>query len=253
MKTKKSLGSALILTTILLFVILGMVVSLTYVTVMEQKMSGKTKSSVTSFYNAESGIEWVLNKIASNSGTNISSTFGTQWDSANSLVNCPDSFGDNECKIYLLDQDGNVIQNSTTALSEVKAVRSVGTQGQETQRAIEAAVAGSNLQVESAHNIQSPNGSSNCTGTYTGGYCSGVFFKDITFSKNFSSPPDVIVTPEIISTAGGDSGGASDNVHVEAINITATGFRMVCNGSPLGGAYDGYSIVGTCGWLAIGQ
>jgi hypothetical protein len=136
-KQKTTLGSALILTTILLFVILGMVVSLTYVTVMEQKMSGKTKSSVGSFYNAESGVEWILNKIASSSGE-IGDNLTLNSDSS---ISCPPSFGDDYCKVYLLDQNGDVIQDSSVQLSDVKAVRSVGSQGGETQRAIEAAVA----------------------------------------------------------------------------------------------------------------
>ncbi|MFA5925584.1 MAG: pilus assembly PilX N-terminal domain-containing protein [Parcubacteria group bacterium] len=134
---KNKLGSALILTTILLFVILGMVVSLTYVTVMEQKMSGKTKSSVGSFYSAESGIEWILNKLASNSGQiNDSLTMNSDF-----TISCPASFGADSCKIYLLDKDGKIIEDAASDLSEVKAVRSVGSQGNETQRAIEAAVA----------------------------------------------------------------------------------------------------------------
>ena len=139
MKTKKTAGSALILTTILLFVILGMVVSLTYVTVMEQKMSGKTKSSVGSFYNAESGVEWVLNKIASTSESKIADTFTSL--NTDGSVNCPDSFGEDSCKVYLLDKDGNVLDPATDFIADIKAVRSVGANQNETQRAIEAAVA----------------------------------------------------------------------------------------------------------------
>jgi len=131
---QKHKGAILLLTTILLFVLLGMVVSLSYVTVMEQKMSQKTKSSVGSFYNSESGIEWALNKIANSSGTIISafSTF------SGGKAPCPSGFS---CDIFLLDTDGKVITNSNADLSLVKAVRSVGSQGGETQRAIEAAVA----------------------------------------------------------------------------------------------------------------
>ena len=130
-------GSALLLTTILLFVILGMVVSLTYVTVMEQKMSSKTKSSVGSFYSAESGIEWALNKIATTSTPNpvIADAFPSF---SAGKTSCPADFN---CEVLLLDQNGKVITSSATDLSEVRAVRSVGTQGNETQRAIEAAVA----------------------------------------------------------------------------------------------------------------
>jgi len=136
-------GSALLLSAILLFVVLSMVVSLTYVTVMEQKMSQKTKSSVGSFFNAESGVEWALNKIANTSGK-IAAVFGAQWKTGGYAA-CPDSFGgENTCKVYFLDDQGKVITDGTgTDISAVKAVRSVGSQGQETQRAIEAAVAAS--------------------------------------------------------------------------------------------------------------
>src|SRR4030042_212349 len=125
-------GSALLLATILLFVILSMAISLTYVTVMEQKMAQKTKSSTGAFFNAESGVEWALNKIASGSG-NISDVFS---GFAGGSYSCPSS----DCEIYFLDEDGKVIA-SNALLSDVKAVRSVGTQNNETQRAIEAAVA----------------------------------------------------------------------------------------------------------------
>jgi len=115
-----------------------MVVSLSYITVMEQKMSGKTKSSVGAFFNADSGIEWALNKIASGSGK-IGDVFGTS--TPGSGISCPDFGSGSPCKIYLLDADGKVITDSNVDLSGVKAVRSIGTQGGETTRAVEAAVA----------------------------------------------------------------------------------------------------------------
>jgi len=140
---KRSKGAILILTTILLFVILGMVVSLSYITVMEQKMSGKTKSSVGAFYNSESGVEWALNKIAGKSDTDRISSLGTVDGSA---VECPAAFGDDACKVYFLDQDGKVLDPSSTyTIADIKAVRSVGSQGSETQRAIEAAVAATGI------------------------------------------------------------------------------------------------------------
>jgi hypothetical protein len=121
-----------------------MVVSLTYVTVMEQKMSQKTKSSVGSFFTAESGVEWALNQIATGSGDTINSKFGTQATNATNegKMTCPFS---SDCNIYLLDSSGNVIPKyqfgNPNSADLVKAVRSVGSQNQETQRAIEAAVA----------------------------------------------------------------------------------------------------------------
>lgn len=128
-------GSAILLSMILLFVVLALVASLSYVTILEQKMSGKTKSSVGAFYNSESGVEWALNKIATSTATDVSGTFGTSNPGSGVQPS-----GVSDYKVYLLDENGNVI-TSNLSIDQVKAVRSVGSQGQETQRAIEAAVA----------------------------------------------------------------------------------------------------------------
>jgi hypothetical protein len=120
-----------------MFVILSMVVSLTYVTVMEQKMSQKTKSSVGAFYGAESGIEWALNQIATTNNPDTTSIQTKFSLAANGSKACP--FGD--CSVYFLDEDSKVIlSTSGLYVSDIKAVRSVGSGG-ETQRSIEAAVA----------------------------------------------------------------------------------------------------------------
>ncbi|MCX6763050.1 MAG: hypothetical protein NT093_04735 [Candidatus Moranbacteria bacterium] len=127
-------GSGLIFAVVLLFVILGMVVTLSSVTVLETKMNQKTKSSVGAFYNSEAGVEWALNKISNATGSNISDAF--PGFSGNKYP-CPSGFN---CDMYFLDETGNVITSNLT-INKVEAVRSVGTQGGETQRAIEAAVA----------------------------------------------------------------------------------------------------------------
>jgi hypothetical protein len=118
---------------------LAMIVALSSVTVLETKMSQKTKSSVGAFYNADSGVEWALNKIASVSGkSSIAAEFG---DSTPGDGIAPS--GVTEYKIYLLNSQGQVIKDGTELISNIKAVRAVGTQntGEVTQRAIEAAVA----------------------------------------------------------------------------------------------------------------
>jgi hypothetical protein len=136
-------GSGLIFAVVLLFVILGMVVTLSSVTMLETKMNQKTKSSVGAFYNADSGVEWALNKIATTTKSTIKDAFDTTTP-GNGLS--PTGLGA-DYKIYLLDQDGKVITSVLDAdsnfrpLSDIKAVRAVGTQGGDTQRAIEAAVA----------------------------------------------------------------------------------------------------------------
>jgi len=134
MKTKNKSASALIFATILLFVVLSLVVSMSYVTVLEQKMSQKTKSSVSAFYSADSGIEWALNKIAHPAGLNIDNNF-TMLTGGKIQT----SLGGID--VYLLDKNGNVITSNDT-LDSVKAVRAVGSESTGgTTRAIEAAVA----------------------------------------------------------------------------------------------------------------
>ena len=136
---KKQSGSGLIFAVVLLFVILGMVITLSSVTVLETKMNQKTKSSVGAFYNSESGVEWALNKIANSNSDNFLNAIGLTYKSDGS-VTCPVS---PDCNVFFLDKDGKVIDDSliaATKVSDIKAVRSVGTQGGETQRAIEAAV-----------------------------------------------------------------------------------------------------------------
>jgi hypothetical protein len=136
MSEKTKSGSGLIFAVVLLFVILGMVVTLSSITVLETKMNQKTKSSVGAFYNADSGIEWALNKIASTTASDINTAFDVLTP-ANGVQPSTDA----GYKVYFLDKDGKVIKNGALPPSDIKAVRAVGTQGEEAQRAIEAAVA----------------------------------------------------------------------------------------------------------------
>ena len=161
---KKQSGSGLIFAVVLLFVILGMVITLSSVTVLETKMNQKTKSSVGAFYNSESGVEWALNKIANSNSDNFLNAIGLTYKSDGS-VTCPVS---PDCNVFFLDKDGKVIDDSliaATKVSDIKAVRSVGTQGGETQRAIEAAVAatGGGCYVSNA-TIPNYSGVANCSG-----------------------------------------------------------------------------------------
>ena len=210
---KRSRGAILLLTTILLFVILGMVVSLSYITVMEQKMSGKTKSSVASFYNSESGVEWALNKIATKSGDSDISTMGTFDGNA---VKCPASFGSDTCKVLFLDKDGNVLP-TIAKISEIEAVRSVGTQGGETQRAIEAAVAAGSLNCVIKQGAESGAGDDSesqviCEAGYSLTGCS-CYSSTATYCDG--SKPSSTVSNECIAYKS--SAGGSGGVFAEAI------------------------------------
>jgi hypothetical protein len=95
---------------------------------MEQKMSQKTKSSYGAFYGAESGVEWALNRLSNTTDpdtTTIQTKFGLL--ATNGSKACP--FGD--CSVYFLDKEGKeIVSASTIYISDIKAVRAVGSGGE---------------------------------------------------------------------------------------------------------------------------
>lgn len=104
--------------------------------------------------------------------------------------------------------------------------------------------------------IQTGIGTSNsCDVGFIGGLCQSGYHVNVTFPTPFSTPPQVMVTPNLISAQGGCVGGATDQVRAIAANITTTGFKMYCSGSPEDscGVYEGYQTIGRCNWMAIGQ
>jgi hypothetical protein len=229
-KQKVKHGSALLLATILLFAVVTMVVGLTYITVTEQKMSQKTKSSVGSFFSSASGIEWALNTIATTDNPDtksISSRFTMSGDKAV----CPSG---NSCEIYFLDNSGKVITAPGSAkISDIKAIRSVGTRGDETQRAIEVAVAAGGDKIAWAkvngttivdgRNVDSV--SKIATGRFT------INFKPSYFSNNNYS---VSVAPGYVFGLGSTLG------FVETSNpvITASSVTLDFISSPTGGSFQ---------------
>jgi|GEM_PF-4952499 len=90
-----------------------------------------------------------------------------------------------------------------------------------------------------------------CAGNYVGGYCESQYYTDVTFPKPFPVVPKVIVSPALISDQGGAIGYATDQTYTRATDITTTGFRMWCSGSPETDPYEGWSTVGLCSWLAV--
>ncbi len=88
--------------------------------------------------------------------------------------------------------------------------------------------------------------------------CPYATFKDILFSKPFTSPPSVSVSINSVCSGrlASCTGGATDSVYSSAEKITETGFRLRCSGSPVSGstcAQDGYSCPGVCSWVAVGN
>ena len=92
-------------------------------------------------------------------------------------------------------------------------------------------------QVESGHGVQTLG--------------SGGFTKYVPFTKTYIIPPNVIVSPEVITAAG--YGFATDAESCYATNVTTTGFTAVCWGSPVNEYYaDGSGLtVAKFGYIVI--
>ncbi len=144
-KQKKQEGSILILTLLALVGALSISVAMVSISVVERKMTTKSKKSVTAFQSANSGIEWALKKIndATVSGGNIQTieqAFAPQTMDDDGKISCPDNgpnkfFDDNKsgCEIYLLggtNQVRTVITDPTVTLDKVIAVRATGMYGE---------------------------------------------------------------------------------------------------------------------------
>lgn len=94
----------------------------------------------------------------------------------------------------------------------------------------------STCQIESGHNIQTLG--------------SAGFIKNVTFTKTYDVPPNVIVSPELVTAAG--YGFATDSLACYATNVTTTGFTAVCWGSPINSYPDGAGqTVAQFGYMVI--
>lgn len=147
-KNKK--GSILILTMLALVGALSIAVAMSSISIVERKMTTKSRKSVTAFQSANSGIEWAMKKINdAEPGDSISMIFGMP-DISNGEVNCPSNLFspsvDADCKIVLLrkkadDNNSRVVINTNRPMEDIIAIRSTGTFGSDEEkvgRAIEA-------------------------------------------------------------------------------------------------------------------
>jgi hypothetical protein len=123
------------------------------------------------------------------------------------------------------------------------------------------ASAGSGLKIESGH-LVSPEECWSTLVTIDGKkqVCDYYgWFKNITFTKNFTNPPDVIVAieraPDMINSPCTDNMTSGYKIYAE--NIKTTGFLVQADAGIKGhstcGAYAGWSSRAEIGWIAIGE
>jgi Tfp pilus assembly protein PilX len=148
MKENKE-GSILILTMLALVGALSIAIAMSSISIVERKMTTKSRKSVTAFQSANSGIEWAMKEI-NDAGPKetIQEVFGQP--SSNGEVDCPEDLFSNgsklACKITLLKKTVNnrepVDNNDGNLLVEdIVAIRSLGSFGkaeEQVGRALEA-------------------------------------------------------------------------------------------------------------------
>ncbi len=144
-KQKKQEGSILILTLLALVGALSISVAMVSISVVERKMTTKSKKSVTAFQSANSGIEWALKKIndATVSGGKVQKISDVFTMGSDGKISCPSGFFDSSsntnCEIYLLrgtNQNRQIIKNPNITLDKVIAVRATGIYGQSAEQKV---------------------------------------------------------------------------------------------------------------------
>ncbi len=147
-KQKKQEGSILILTLLALVGAMSIAVAMVSISVVERKMTTKSKKSVTAFQSANSGIEWALKKIndttvSSGNVQTIAQAFGANaLDTNTGKISCPSGFfgdGKSGCEVYLLEgtnQNRTIITNPDTTLDKIIAVRATGIYGQSAEEKV---------------------------------------------------------------------------------------------------------------------
>jgi hypothetical protein len=118
------------------------------ISLMERKITTKSKTSVVAFQSAGTGIEWAMKKINdAEQGKTVGEIFGNIADDGKIECDAGSFFGNDsksDCAIYLLggsDQHRNIITSTDEKVDNIVAIRSVGSYGEAEQkvgRALEA-------------------------------------------------------------------------------------------------------------------
>jgi hypothetical protein len=143
-------GSILILTMLALVGAISIAVAMSSISIVERKMTTKSRKSTTAFQSANSGIEWAMKMINdAEPGDTISLAFGGEIPDSKGQIDCPDatlfSTGSNlNCKITFLRRDSVsgsstegeriIIAMEDPLVEDIVAIRSAGTFGTDTER-----------------------------------------------------------------------------------------------------------------------
>jgi len=152
-KKNSNEGSILILTMLALAGAVSIAVAMSSISIVERKMTTKSRKSTIAFQSASSGLEWAMKKINDAEGIpgsskTIQEVFGVNPDNKGQII-CPSNLFSNNsrlsCKITFLKRDPatgkRVLITGSANMEDIIAVRSTGIFGLNTEkvgRALEA-------------------------------------------------------------------------------------------------------------------
>ena len=142
-------GSILILTMLALVGAISIAVAMSSVSIVERKMTTKSRKSTTAFQSANSGIEWAMKKINDASPSDTIYNVFLKTPDGNGQITCPPGLftvgSGLECKITFLERNSGTgerdLITSDASMEDVVAIRSSGTFGSDSEqvgRALEA-------------------------------------------------------------------------------------------------------------------
>ena len=144
-------GSILILTMLALVGAISIAVAMSSISIVERKMTTKSRKSTTAFQSANSGIEWAMKKIndadSFDTGNNTVIKVFPSFNEITGRVACPDGLGGSislfadssksSCEITLLKRVGGdrvLIDSGSTPMEDIVAIRSSGTFGSDSEQ-----------------------------------------------------------------------------------------------------------------------
>jgi hypothetical protein len=127
MKNIKIKGSILVFALLAMFLILVVAIGLSSVSVSDLKTSSATDRSVRTFQIADSGAEFILEKIKSGEDTvdELDDVSGIVCDISDGVAVIRKSFLDGNCELSFKNQSGNFI-NSCSSTDIIASVKSAG-------------------------------------------------------------------------------------------------------------------------------
>jgi hypothetical protein len=135
-QSQKPKASVLAVSVVMLGIIMVIALSVSMVALQERKSSSGANKSINAYQLADSGAEKVLQLIKDNGTGNMADIVATGVTCSNGKITTNDGWS-----AELKKEDGSLANCSSTKVEDIRTIKSIGTADNQSQRAIEVAVA----------------------------------------------------------------------------------------------------------------